>query len=79
MARDRSELTLLSQGFALRKELIDSGPMDLHASVPLCVRFDNGSSRPEAARNLRGSGGSFLLDEADFERVAREARNIMQI
>ena len=53
--------------------------MDLHASVPLCVRFDNGSSRPEAARNLRGSGGSFLLDEADFERVAREARNIMQI
>jgi sirohydrochlorin ferrochelatase len=27
--------------------------MDLHASAPLCVLFDNGSLRPEAALNLR--------------------------
>ena len=46
-------MTLLSQGFALRKELIDSGPMDVRASVPLCVLFDNGSLRPEATLNLR--------------------------
>ena len=44
---------LLSQGFALRKKLIGSGPMDVHASTSWCVRFDNGSSRSEAALNLR--------------------------
>ena len=43
---------LLSQGFALRKELIGSA-MDVHASTSWCVRFDNGSSRSEAALNLR--------------------------
>jgi hypothetical protein len=53
MARDRSELTLLSQGFALRKELIDSGSMDVRASAPLCVLFDDGSLRSEATLNLR--------------------------
>ena len=46
-------MTLLSQGFALRKELIDSGPMDVHVAAPLCVLFDNGSLRPEATLNLR--------------------------
>ena len=46
-------MTLLSQGFALRKELIDSRPMDVHVSAPLCVLFDNGSLRPEATLNLR--------------------------
>ena len=53
MARDRSELTLLSKGSALRKELIDSGPMDVRAPAPLCVLFDNGSLRPEVTLNLR--------------------------
>jgi sirohydrochlorin ferrochelatase len=53
MARDRSELTLLSKRFALRKVLINSGSMDARAPAPLCMLFDNGSLRPEATLNLR--------------------------
>jgi sirohydrochlorin ferrochelatase len=48
-----SRLTLWPKGFALRKELIESAPMEPPASAPPCVLFDNGSLRPEATLNLR--------------------------
>jgi sirohydrochlorin ferrochelatase len=53
MTRNRSELTLLAKGFALRKVLIRSGSMDARAPAPRCVLFDNGSLQPEATLNLR--------------------------
>lgn len=47
------ELTLLPKGLALRKEFIDTIPMDQPRFSPPCLLFDNGSLRPESTLNLR--------------------------